>query len=153
MECPVCYDLIQDSDSKTLDCKHQFCYKCLKQLRTRTCPLCRAPIPANDQTQNIGRRQDRNGPAEDIVLFNWDDDDVALVPVRRVRRRRRRPQTVITEPLDLTDEEIADISGESVSEGAVRNISPHNSRPDKGQQKRRRARNRWRSSLSHISNI
>ena len=66
---------------------------------------------------------------------------------------RRRSQTVIAVPLDLTDEEIAEMSGESVSEGIVQNRGSQDSHPDKRQQKRRRGRNRWHESQPYISNI
>jgi hypothetical protein len=45
--CSICLEAINENDECTLNCKHQFCKKCIDewlQKNKKTCPNCRAPI-------------------------------------------------------------------------------------------------------------
>lgn len=44
MECPICYEKLDDNLSISIPCgsiAHQFCMRCFIELEKRECPLCR----------------------------------------------------------------------------------------------------------------
>lgn len=47
-ECPICFD---SKVNIKLDCGHEFCRACLRQLRNDTCPLCRKKINCSSDSE------------------------------------------------------------------------------------------------------
>lgn len=40
-ECPICYENLNNTFICTTPCKHTFCLRCVIDLKTHACPLCR----------------------------------------------------------------------------------------------------------------
>lgn len=44
IECSICFELINNSTKKIIQCNHVFHGACLDRVRTNACPLCRKPF-------------------------------------------------------------------------------------------------------------
>ena len=45
MNCPVCYESLENCIYFPYGCGHKVCLTCNEQMQDRRCPLCRADIP------------------------------------------------------------------------------------------------------------
>lgn len=78
-ECPICYDTVNSTAARVLDCNHTFHKTCVDRwLRTcNTCPMCRTPVDrqvmdaprhrAIDPRRAIARRRAVRGVTDDNV--------------------------------------------------------------------------------------
>ena len=46
-KCAICFEVLLKDSTKTLPCEHSFHKNCIKQVRIKTCPLCREPFEEN----------------------------------------------------------------------------------------------------------
>ncbi|XP_055546437.1 uncharacterized protein LOC129730872 isoform X2 [Wyeomyia smithii] len=46
LDCPICWELLLDSNSRQLRCKHKFHSDCIRQWvdQNNSCPMCRKPV-------------------------------------------------------------------------------------------------------------
>lgn len=65
MECPICFDKIQITNSCTTPCGHSFCFKCvIKSMQSNiACPCCRASLV---ETQDPEKDEEGSEYEEDI---------------------------------------------------------------------------------------
>ena len=85
--CPICYNILDETETEILVCTHTICAKCYKKLVAPTCPLCRAPFPS------VARRLITDDNLLDNLLDappDIPDLDVSTAEWRRRRRTRRR---------------------------------------------------------------
>ena len=51
--CPICMEYIAPSQDAKLECGHAHHRKCILHLRTRGCPVCRAPLKSDKLPENF----------------------------------------------------------------------------------------------------
>ncbi|EGC37609.1 hypothetical protein DICPUDRAFT_76778 [Dictyostelium purpureum] len=70
-ECSICYNKLNTTNASTIDCSHQFCYKCIHKWckEDNTCPLCRAEF------YRIKREGQAERSINDVLLEPDDDSD------------------------------------------------------------------------------
>lgn len=86
MECPVCFEELNASNSNILLCNHKLCINCTNKLRTKTCPLCRRPFYINKINNEDNEDQDIN-----LLHIFFDDDNLGenYRTRNRIRNRNR----------------------------------------------------------------
>jgi hypothetical protein len=85
--CPICYNILDETETEILACTHTICAKCYKKLVAPTCPLCRTPFPS------VVRRLITDDNLLDNLLDappDIPDVNVSTAEWRRRRRTRRR---------------------------------------------------------------
>jgi hypothetical protein len=50
VECPICYEDLNEKDLKTVECGHKFCKYCIS--RITKCALCRCEFTNKNTTNN-----------------------------------------------------------------------------------------------------
>ena len=80
MECPICFDEIQQTNACTTPCGHSFCFKCvIKSMQSNeACPCCRTPLvetQEHDEEDDSEYEEDISDESTIESDFEEDDDD------------------------------------------------------------------------------
>jgi hypothetical protein len=105
-DCLICYEA--RSGLIFLKCTHAMCSICLSKLQKPSCPFCRSDIVREDE-EPVGRplveplEGSLEGSVRGITRLQLYQE---RVPVIRIRVRRRRDRTTITETIDVDNRTI-----------------------------------------------
>lgn len=79
-ECPICYENLNNAFMCTTPCKHSFCLRCIIDLKTPICPLCRQNLKKympknllsftstpNNNTSNISRLHNNRNNSPNLL--------------------------------------------------------------------------------------
>lgn len=93
MECPICFDEIQQTNACTTPCGHSFCFKCvIKSMQANeACPCCREPLIEKSAEDEESEYEEDIGDESTIDSdFEEDEDetgpDVEIVTNAFVKR-------------------------------------------------------------------